>query len=47
LTKHIHIKAGENNEKMLTEAFPSFLWVARDFALQLINEKGLEITPSE
>jgi hypothetical protein len=26
---------------------PNFLWVVRDFALQLINEKGQQITPSQ
>ena len=46
LTKHIHIKS--KNEDMDTEDyanyFPSFLWVLRDFTLQLLDTEGEEIT---
>jgi len=51
LTKHIHIKSKGNNEEMDTEEygtyFPSFMWVVRDFTLQLVNENGDDITPKE
>ena len=41
LTKNIHIRANGCNEDMDTEEygtyFPSFMWVVRDFTLQLID----------
>ena len=49
LTKHIHIKS--KNEDMDNEEysnyFPSFLWVQRDFALQLIDPEGEPITSTK
>ena len=51
LTKHIHLKSSKNNEevdlKEFAEYFPSFMWVVRDFALQLIDTDGDSITPKE
>ena len=51
LSKHIQMKMGDskdNTEKNETEdlssIFPNFLWVLRDFSLQLINDEGEEIT---
>lgn len=40
LTKHLQIRAGENSssEKSISEIMPSFMWVVRDFALQLVDE---------
>jgi hypothetical protein len=41
LTKHIHIKSKGGAEDMDTEEygtyFPSFMWVVRDFTLQLVD----------
>lgn len=49
LTKHIHIKS--KNEDMDTEDyasyFPSFLWVLRDFTLQLVDTEGGDITSTK
>jgi len=51
LTKHIHIRSKGSNEDLDTEEygtyFPSFMWVVRDFTLQLVNEDGDELTPKE
>jgi len=51
LAKHIHVKAkrGETEEKAseLSSYFPIFLWVLRDFHLQLIDDKGGKITEKE
>lgn len=54
LSKHIQMKMSENkfkNDKAETEdlssIFPNFLWVLRDFSLQLINDDGEVITPKE
>lgn len=49
LSKHIQLKS---NEKYSSEAdpnelaslFPSFLWVLRDFSLQLVDDNGEQIT---
>jgi len=50
ITKNIQIKSG-NNEEMDNEEyssyFPSFLWVVRDFALQLTDENGDTVTPKQ
>lgn len=51
LSKHIQMKMSDNkykNDKNETEdlssIFPNFLWVLRDFSLQLINDEGEEIS---
>jgi len=52
LSKHIHIR---NNQKFgqetepeeLANLFPSFMWVLRDFSLQLVDENGESISPKE
>jgi len=52
LSKHISMKMKSenniNNESSdieeLSNIFPQFLWVLRDFSLQLINEEGEEIS---
>jgi len=50
LTKNIQIKA-TNNEELDNEEyanyFPSFLWVVRDFALQLVDENGDNLTQKQ
>lgn len=42
LTKHIQVKANANNDDVdseeYSEYFPSFMWIVRDFTLQLIGE---------
>jgi len=51
LAKHIHVKSkkGTDAEKTaeLSQYFPSFLWVLRDFHLRLVNDKGATITEKE
>ena len=40
-----NINNSEKNEvDHLSEIFPNFLWVIRDFSLQLINENSEEIS---
>lgn len=36
-----------NNSEQLSEYFPQFLWVLRDFILELADEDGNSITPNE
>lgn len=44
LTKHIHLKANaaceDTDPEEYSQYFPSFLWVVRDFALQLVDQDG-------
>ena len=51
LTKHIHIKSHGCNEDLDPEEyapyFPSFMWVVRDFALQLVDSEGEQLTSKE
>lgn len=51
LTKHIHIKAKGNPDEVgseeYSEYFPSFMWVVRDFTLQLINDEDEHISPNQ
>lgn len=51
LTKHIHIKSNGNSDDIDSEEysqyFPSFMWIVRDFTLQLENEDGEEITANQ
>ena len=49
LSKFIRLKAGdtETDPEELSNLFPSFLWVCRDFSLQLIDDNGENITPKE
>ena len=47
LTKHIHLKsqnADEVDSDDYSKYFPSFLWVLRDFTLQLVDGDGESIT---
>ena len=48
LTKHIQLKSQPGEEldtEDYSQYFPSFLWVLRDFTLQLVDEDGDSITP--
>jgi hypothetical protein len=48
ITKHIHLKSTDIDESSeLSDYLPSFMWVVRDFALQLCNEHGTDITSKE
>lgn len=50
LTKHIHIKSGAEDEissEEYAKYFPDFMWILRDFSLQLIDQEGESITASE
>ncbi|CAG9316966.1 unnamed protein product [Blepharisma stoltei] len=50
LTKHIHIKTRQSDETDSEEYaayMPSFVWVLRDFALQLVDSEGESLTPKE
>lgn len=51
LTKNIQVKSGRVNEETDPEEyaqyFPSFMWVVRDFTLQLLDAEQEPITPKE
>jgi hypothetical protein len=45
LTKNIQLKAANGNQadedpEQYGQYFPSFMWVVRDFTLQLVDEEG-------
>lgn len=49
LSKHIQLNKNDmnknsNESEEMSNLFPSFLWVLRDFALQLVDENGEQIT---
>lgn len=48
LTKHIQIKSnGSDSYEDFGQYFPQFLWVVRDFTLQLVDETGQSITEQQ
>lgn len=51
LTKHIQIKSAGLNEELdpqdFAKYFPSFMWVVRDFTLQLVDAEGDPINAKE
>ena len=49
LSKFIKLKSvdEDTDPEELSHLFPSFLWVLRDFGLQLIDDNGESITPKE
>jgi len=52
LTKHIHVKSsnaggGEDDGADFAQYFPSFLWLVRDFTLQLVNSDGVAFSSKE
>lgn len=51
LTKHIHLKSNamseETDPEEYSQYFPSFLWVVRDFALQLVDQEGEPISSKD
>lgn len=52
LTKHIQLKSAnsdpnapeEEQDESLSDYLPSFMWVVRDFVLQLVDEEGKDIS---
>jgi hypothetical protein len=52
LTKHIRVSSSsenteEDDTQIFQQFFPSFCWIIRDFALELEDEDGNEISPTE
>jgi hypothetical protein len=50
LTKHIHIKAkgcDDVDTEEYSNYFPSFMWVVRDFTLQLVDQEGEPISSKD
>jgi hypothetical protein len=50
LTKNIHVRSKGNEELECDDYaayFPNFVWVVRDFSLQLVNMEGESITSKE
>jgi len=51
LTKHIHLKSTGVTEDIDPEEygqyFPSFMWVVRDFSLQLVDQEGEAISSKD
>lgn len=47
LAKHITVKSDKPASEDFSEYFPSFLWVVRDFALQLVDENGKVLSSKE
>ena len=52
LTKHIQIKSSglgqdEVDPEEYAKYFPSFMWVVRDFTLQLVDNEGESISPKD
>lgn len=43
----VHSKSDESNMSDLAQHMPSFMWVLRDFALDLRNRQGKTISPNE
>lgn len=44
LSKQLQVSEGASDPDDLAEYFPSFLWLLRDFSLQLIDSEGNQIT---
>lgn len=48
LTKHIQLKADgvadDIDPEEFSKYFPSFMWVVRDFTLQMVTEEGDKIS---
>lgn len=47
LSKQIQAKSGSSSLEDISEYFPSFLWVLRDFALKLVDSSGSTISTKE
>lgn len=47
LAKEIQFSDKEKSEESMEKYFPSFLWIIRDFALQMVDQKGNKLTQKE
>ena len=49
LTKNIQLSsdASKQDDNALAAIFPSFIWIVRDFSLQLVDQNQQQITPKE
>jgi hypothetical protein len=48
LTKYIQVKSqGDTGSEELAPYFPSFLWIVRDFTLQLVDQEGETLLPKD
>lgn len=51
LSKHIHVKSKPSNieedSNLFSKYFPYFMWVIRDFALQMVDDDENEINPKQ
>lgn len=48
LTKYIQVKSrGDTGSEELAPYFPSFLWIVRDFTLQLVDHEGEALLPKD
>ena len=47
LSKNISVSTDENSEQALSYYTPKFLWILRDFTLELLDSKGKPITSSQ
>ena len=47
LTKHIQLSVSKEKDAGLDKVLPSFMWVVRDFTLQLEDEEGNEISQGD
>uniref|UniRef100_A0A7S0ES13 GB1/RHD3-type G domain-containing protein n=1 Tax=Hanusia phi TaxID=3032 RepID=A0A7S0ES13_9CRYP len=51
LTKHIHVRSsaqgGEDDGADFAQYFPAFMWLVRDFTLQLVNHDGQPFSAKE
>ena len=51
LSKHIHVRSKPSNMEedlnLFAKYFPQFMWVIRDFALQLVDEDENEINAKQ
>ena len=45
LSKNIAVSDDNIDQKMLSNFFPKFLWILRDFVLELVDEKNNSISP--
>mmetsp|Transcript_18913 Transcript_18913/g.3053 ORF Transcript_18913/g.3053 Transcript_18913/m.3053 type:complete len:89 (+) Transcript_18913:130-396(+) len=49
LTKQLQVRSNDSSSDVeeISEYFPSFLWVLRDFMLRLVDNEGSRITPKQ
>jgi len=47
LTEHISVRSQGSQSDELRNFMPKFLWVVRDFSLQLVDEQNNDISPKD